>query len=188
MREEDESGPPQAVHAASSRVVEHLSTATCWELIQQSELGRVALIDADGMPNLYPVNYVAHEGALYVRTARDSKLFHIASRPAAGFEVDGEDDNTYWSVVIKGAAEQLLDPTEVRASGILGVDSRSPTSKQYVIKITPKTVTGRRFQKRSEAEDPPASTQPTDRKKRADRRDDRPQHIAHFPPLGTNDS
>jgi hypothetical protein len=123
-----------------------------------------------------------------VRTARDSKLFHIASRPAAAFEVDGEDEGTYWSVVIKGAARQLLDPTEVRASGILGVDSRSPTRKKYVIKITPQTVTGRRFRKGSEAEESPALTKPIDRKKRADRRDDRPQHIAHFPPLGTNDS
>ena len=81
--------------------VERLAASACWEYLQTAELGRLAVDNADGAPDIFPVNYVAHEGALYIRTARDAKLLHIAQHPMVAFEVDGAtDDDHYWLSLI----------------------------------------------------------------------------------------
>ena len=125
--------------------VEHLPTATCWELLEQTALGRLALVRADGGPDIFPVNYMAHEGALYIRTARDSKLLHIAHHPFAALEIDGETVDTRWSVVVRGPIERVTSDTELRESGVRELRSWSPTRKLFAIKVTANTVTGRIF-------------------------------------------
>lgn len=127
--------------------VEHIATAECWELLQQSAYGRLALVREDGTPDIFPVNHLAHEGSLYVRTARDSKLLHLAHHPVAAFEVDGETDTTRWSVVVRGPAERVTSDAELRDSGVHELHSWSPTRKLFAIKLSAHTVTGRRFAK-----------------------------------------
>src|SRR3546814_6670245 len=60
--------------------VEKLSTAECWSLLEHARLGRLALSDAMGEPELFPVNFTSNEGFLYIRTANDSKLRHLRMR------------------------------------------------------------------------------------------------------------
>lgn len=133
----------------------HLTTAECWELLEHASLGRLAVTDSTGMPDVYPVNFRAHEGAVYLRTARDTKLARITARPMAALEVDDDDEDSRWSVVLRGDASQVRDEQEIQRSGVLHVQSGSPTFKPYVIKLTPRTVTGRRFPKRPPAGAPP---------------------------------
>jgi hypothetical protein len=129
--------------------VERLPASTCWQYVQEAKLGRLAVINADGAPDVFPVNHLAHEGSLFIRTARDAKLLHIAQHPLVAFEVDGETDDAYWSVVIRGRAERVTHDDEIRDSGVRGLASWSPTAKYFVIKIVANTVTGRRFPTRA---------------------------------------
>jgi nitroimidazol reductase NimA-like FMN-containing flavoprotein (pyridoxamine 5'-phosphate oxidase superfamily) len=134
--------------------VERLPASTCWALLQEARLGRLAVDNADGSPDIFPVNYVAHEGAVFIRTARDAKLLHIAQHPMVAFEVDGEDDDTVWSVVIRGRAERVTSDAEIRDSGVRGLESMSPTTKSFVMKVVANSVTGRRFPAHAGRTDP----------------------------------
>jgi nitroimidazol reductase NimA-like FMN-containing flavoprotein (pyridoxamine 5'-phosphate oxidase superfamily) len=138
----------------TARRVDHLDAAQCWMRLQQTALGRLAVVREDGTPDVFPVNYVAHEGSLYVRTARDSKLLHIAHHPAVAFEIDGDNEDERWSVVARGPAERVTSDAEIRASGIERLSSWSPTAQHFVIRITAHTVTGRRFAKTEGRADP----------------------------------
>ena len=125
--------------------VERLDAATCWSYVQGARLGRLAVVNADGSPDIFPVNHLAHEGSIFFRTARDSKLLHIAHHPLVAFEVDGESDEHYWSVVIRGRAERVTRDDEIRDSGVRALVSWSPTAKFFVVRVTAATITGRRF-------------------------------------------
>ncbi|MEV4686786.1 pyridoxamine 5'-phosphate oxidase family protein [Microbacterium sp. LWH3-1.2] len=166
--------------------VEHLPASTCWEYVQQARLGRLAVINADGAPDIFPVNHLAHEGALFIRTARDPKLLHIAHHPAVAFEVDGQIGDAYWSVVIRGVAERATREDELRDSGVRRLASWSPTLKLFVIKVVVNTITGRRFPvdaghaDRVIAFEPEATTPPPERAHPV--RGERPEPIPHFVP------
>jgi len=131
-----------------TELVEELPTAECWRLLEYAQLGRLAVDGADGIPDVFPVNFLVHSGAVYIRTAPGGKIASVTARPVAAFEVDGEAPAFRWSVVIRGAAHRVDDDADIRASGILELMSWSPTSKHQVIRLTPATVTGRRFRRR----------------------------------------
>lgn len=143
MDEASQSGRTSGSGAEST----HLATAECWALLQHASLGRLAVLDSAGRPDVYPINFTSHEGAVYLRTARDTKLARITARPAAALEVDGEDDSSRWSVVVRGDALHVRDEREIRDSGVLQVESASPAFKPFVIKLSPRSVTGRRYLK-----------------------------------------
>jgi nitroimidazol reductase NimA-like FMN-containing flavoprotein (pyridoxamine 5'-phosphate oxidase superfamily) len=171
-------------HAAK---VERLDAATCWAYVQGAKLGRLAVVNADGSPDIFPVNHLAHEGAIFFRTARDSKLVHIAHHPLVAFEVDGEADEHYWSVVIRGRAERVTRDDQLRDSGVRSLVSWSPTAKFFVVKVTANAVTGRRFPVHAGRSgrllafegDP---SLPTTADAQRSTRGDRPEPIPHFGP------
>lgn len=135
--------------------VAELSTAECWLLLESHELGRLALVDPSGEPRIYPVNYAGRDGALYVRSAGDAKLRFLRSRPAVAFEIDGRDADGRWSVVVRGDATAVEKDAEIRRVRETRLRSMSPTPKLYVVRISPRSITGRRFPERVEgAEDP----------------------------------
>lgn len=125
----------------------HLTTAECWELLEHETLGRLALIGRDNVPDVFPVNYVSHEGAIYMRTAHDSKLVRIAEHPVAGFEVDSGEGDELWSVVVRGSIARLTDEAEIERVGVNKLSSWSPRHKPFVLKLTGHVVTGRKFAK-----------------------------------------
>jgi hypothetical protein len=194
--EHDETPPPadDAREGLPPRAdVEHLQTSECWSLLQDSRFGRIAVIHADGAPDVFPVNFATHEGALFVRTARDAKLLHIAQHPLVAFEVDGETDDSFWSVVVRGIAARVTSDDEIRRSGVRGLESWSPTAKYFVIKITAATVAGRRFPKNAGRADPPIAFEghvrpeaPPDEPHAS--RGEPPQPIPHHTPRPTTDS
>ena len=173
--------------------VERLQTADCWTLLQEARLGRLAVIHADGAPDVFPVNFTTYEGSLFVRTARDAKLLHIAQHPLVAFEVDGETDDSRWSVVVRGSAARVTSDAELRRSGVRELESSSPTPKFFAIKITASTVTGRRFPKRSGRADPLIAFEghvradaPPEAPHRS--RGEPPEAIPHHGPRPTTDS
>lgn len=164
--------------------VDKLSTAECWALLEGTRMGRLALLDSSGAPELFPVNFTSHEGFLYIRTANDSKLRHIRQRPHVAFEVDGNEGHTHWSVLVRGEAAQVTLDDEIRRSGVAKLSTASPTPKPFYIRIEPSTITGRRFQEG--VSDPGfvagPGTGPIEWEPGSDRAT-RPNPIPHRPPL-----
>ena len=136
-----------------------LSTAECWRLLETQRLGRLALVDASGEPRIYPVNFAGRDGVLYLRSANDAKLRFLRSRPTVAFEVDGKDADQWWSVVLRGEAARVDLDAEILASRHAQVRSMSPTAKPFVIRIQPRSVTGRRFRERGDEPEGPVRTQ-----------------------------
>jgi len=173
--------------AARTPGVERLPASACWEYLQQADLGRLAVINADGAPDIFPVNHRAYEGSLYIRTARDAKLLHIAQHPLVAYEVDGMTDDVLWSVVIRGRAERVTRDDELRDSGVRGLASWSPTAKLFAMRIAVNTISGRRFPAHGghvdrlvefEAEAAASAEEPAPHRGR----DERPEPIPHFGP------
>ena len=123
-----------------------LSTTEAWTLLREAEVGRLAVI-VDGRPDIFPVNHLVDHGTVVFRTAVGTKLAGAAGHHVA-FEADGYEPATgsAWSVVIKGEAEhvnRLYDMLEVVALPLFPWHS---APKPHFIRITPETITGRRFE------------------------------------------
>lgn len=173
--------------------VDKLSTTECWRLLARGELGRLAVTGIDGSPDVFPVNYLVHSGAVYIRSAPGAKLIDITAHREVAFEVDGENAASRWSVVIRGDAHRLDTDAEIEESGILHLASWSPTGKYNYIRITATSVTGRRFRRRFPDIAPPVTVPlgaeggATDRRTTSagaatEDRDQRPIRIVHFRP------
>lgn len=122
-----------------------LSTTEAWTLLREAEVGRLAVI-VDGRPDIFPINHLVDHGTVVFRTAVGTKLAGSTGHPVA-FEADGYEPETgsAWSVVIKGEAQhvnRLYDMLEVVALPLFPWHS---APKPHFIRITPESITGRRF-------------------------------------------
>lgn len=101
------------------------------EFLNSQPVGRIASLDENGYPQVIPMNFVYHDGAVYMHSHPfGEKLDNIRRNPNVGFEVDqhicflpsyffhptdaSQADTLYISVVIKGKAE-LVDGNEEKA-------------------------------------------------------------------------
>lgn len=92
------------------------------EFLNEQPVGRIASLDGNGYPQVIPMNFVYHDGAVYMHSHPfGEKLENIQRNPNIGFEVDqhicflpsyyfhptdaSQADTLYISVVIKGKAE-----------------------------------------------------------------------------------
>ena len=73
-----ESGPGVAI----------LERKECWDLLLQSEVGRLA-VAIGGHPDIFPVNFVVDRSAVVFRTAEGTKLVAAVLGHAVAFECDG---------------------------------------------------------------------------------------------------
>ncbi|GAA1138755.1 pyridoxamine 5'-phosphate oxidase family protein [Microbacterium aurantiacum] len=132
------------MHAPSPEM-EVLEVAECWRLLRIGHLGRIAVVEPDGSPDLFPVNYVAGADALFLRTAPGAKLDAFAAGRPVAFEIDRENHGDVWSVVVRGRARILDTNAEVEASGVRGLRSAGSWVKNEVVRVDPDRVSGRRF-------------------------------------------
>lgn len=124
--------------------VENLALDECWNLLAANDFGRLAVATETGV-DIFPMNYLVRDRKIFLRSAPGSKLASITERPAIAFEVDGRRRRRRWSVVVKSEVERLGFDSEIVESGILGLKSQSPTAKWNYLRISPESVTGRRF-------------------------------------------
>lgn len=125
---------------------EILPEEECWKYLRSSYIGRLAVINGQ-TPEIFPVNFVPADGALFFRTAPGTKLYSLLAGTAVALEADGM--NAYgtevWSVVVKGIPEPVADddlPLE------LSDPDREPWEaglKEHLIRISPTEISGRRF-------------------------------------------
>lgn len=130
--------------------VEALTSVQCWRLVEQATFGRLAVDGADGRPNIFPLNFMVREGVVFLRSGPGTKLKTIALHPAVALEVDGEDAEHHWSVVLRGNAERMSVDVDIEASGVLALVTASPTAKHNFVRIAGAVATGRRFRIRAE--------------------------------------
>lgn len=132
--------------AYNDSVIQNLSTEESLELLASQSFGRLVVRRADDM-DLFPLNYVVHEGQIYFRTAEGSKLFTVSLNHDVLFEGDNVDKESQqaWSVIVKGDAEVLTSHADVNEADKLPLKPWLPTLKYNYVRITPKEVSGRRF-------------------------------------------
>jgi uncharacterized protein len=127
--------------------VEHMTADDCWSFLRSTDVGRLAVARRDGV-DIFPVNYLVKDEQVYFASAPGSKLADIAKSPTVAFEVDSFGDGARWSVVIRGLAERLNNDHDIDSSGVRDLPSALPTTKWNYVRITPTSVTGRRFRQR----------------------------------------
>ena len=125
-------------------LVEELSVEECWQLLNRTRLGRLA-VSVRGEVDIFPVNFVVNDGALMFRTAPGSKLLELSVNPRVAFEADEHDDSFAASVVVKGEAERVEAQSEIDAADALPLTPWIPTLKYRWVRIRPTSITGRRF-------------------------------------------
>ncbi|MDO9378443.1 MAG: pyridoxamine 5'-phosphate oxidase family protein [Nocardioidaceae bacterium] len=88
-----------------------LEPARCWALVDEQEVGRIALVVDDAIQVL-PVAYVRVDETVYFRTSAFGLIArHVDGQPAS-FEVDDvhTDERSGWSVLLTGTARRVVDP------------------------------------------------------------------------------
>ena len=129
-------------------VLEVMPDADCVRLLGSNELGRLALVDREGRPLIFPVNYFFDEGVVVFRTAPGTKL-DLAPGAYAGFEIDGLDPaaGIGWSVLVKGIAHDITNPRGAPTGRMRfwPVRPLAPGAREHWIGIWANAITGRRF-------------------------------------------
>lgn len=125
-------------------VLYELTEEDCWALLERGALGRLA-VTAAGVVDVFPVNYAVDDRRILFKTSDGTKLASLTVHEQVAFEIDGVDDQTAWSVVVKGIAKPLDRPSERESAARDRIISWLPTLKSHVVAIEPIAVTGRGF-------------------------------------------
>jgi len=131
--------------------ISEMSGDACIAALGTGTLGRIAIALA-GEAEIFPVNYVFDHGAIYFRTAPGSKLLGLSANPQVSFEIDGFDESTAFSVVVKGTAERVELQSEIDAADRLNLVPWAPTLKYRWVRILPHSISGRVFHRGPEPE------------------------------------
>ncbi len=121
-----------------------LTEGECWRRLALRGEGRLALVTDEGV-DIFPVNHLVHDHAIYLRSGPGSKMFQIGRHGEAAFEVDGRGGGRAWSVVVRGRAERLDDDADIAVSGVRELWTRHPGPKFNYVRIVPRSVSGRSF-------------------------------------------
>ena len=128
--------------------LEVLSDADCTARLRAGKLGRLALVDHDGKPLIFPVNYFFDEGLVVFRTAPGTKL-DLAPGAHVVFEIDDWDEQggSGWSVVARGIAHDFTQPRSGQVARVhyWPVEPAAPGVRHHWIGILVTEITGRAF-------------------------------------------
>jgi len=109
-------------------------------------VGRLAVL-AEGRPDIFPINYTVDGGTLVFRTGEGTKLAGASNSAPVALEADGVDPDTglAWSVVAKGTGDVVTGTDQVLATTGLYLFPWQAGKKDAFVRITPDSITGRRF-------------------------------------------
>lgn len=128
-----------------------MSPSEAWRFLEHTSFGRLALSVANE-PDIFPINFLAHDGKLLMRTNPGTKLAELTINDRVAFEIDGIAENSAWSVVVKGSARVIESQTEIDAANELPLTPWIPTRKNTYVEIIPTSVRGIRFELGTEPE------------------------------------
>ncbi|MGE2736662.1 pyridoxamine 5'-phosphate oxidase family protein [Mycolicibacterium vaccae] len=128
----------------SEAPVTELTETESWVLLSGVTLGRL-VTTVTGWTEIFPVNFVVQDKTLLFRTAEGTKLLTTVLNENVVFEADDHNSVEGWSVVIRGKARLLAGPTDIVKAQRAGLYPWIATSKSRFVRITPQSMTGRRF-------------------------------------------
>jgi len=108
-----------------------------------ADIGRLAVPGLDDDIDVFPVNFLVHNRAVYFRSGPGSKMVDLLVHPGVTFEVDGHGRSRSWSVVVKGAAQRVSSDAEIEASGVSRLQTTAIGDKWNYVRVTPREITGR---------------------------------------------
>lgn len=129
---------------ASRAPITELTDKDCWDLLASVSLGRLVTTVA-GWTEIFPVNFVVQDRTLLFRTAEGTKLLTSVLNEHVVFEADDHNVAEGWSVVLRGTAHLLSTASEIHRAERAGLYPWIATQKLRFVRVTPETVTGRRF-------------------------------------------
>jgi uncharacterized protein len=130
-----------------------LSRAECIELLRsQRHLGRIGYV-VNGVPMILPVNFAVDGEFVVFVTAKGSKLSWLGSHTRVAFQVDhGRPlDESGWSVLVHGTAQEVTDAAELEPLRRGPLHSWAVASGEHWIRISLDEISGRRLRRRSRA-------------------------------------
>jgi uncharacterized protein len=116
----------------------------CWELMSGVALGRL-VTSVDGLPEIFPVNFVVQHRSVLFRTAEGTKLVSTAINNRVLFEVDEHNVAEGWSVIVKGRARSLRTDEQIEEAERAQLLPWVSSEKTHYVRVVPDMVTGRRF-------------------------------------------
>lgn len=131
--------------------IEHLSYDAAWAFLMSETVGRLA-VSVGNQPDIFPLNYIGHDGKVYFRTAEGTKLLELTVNANVAFEADGYDDTSAWSVVVIGTAQAMESQSMIGTLDDLPLHPFAPTLKYVWVEITPTELRGRSFEMGPEPE------------------------------------
>jgi uncharacterized protein len=122
-----------------------MSAGESQDLMGSTSVGRVGFVDEDG-PVVLPVNYVLDGDTVLFRTSPHNIVARHVDSAIVAFEVDEFDDYTQsgWSVLVRGSAS-FVDPEDLPGDEALRPFSWADGVRTLFVRITPRSVTGRRL-------------------------------------------
>ncbi|MCH9668569.1 MAG: pyridoxamine 5'-phosphate oxidase family protein [Actinomycetia bacterium] len=130
--------------SAPETPVTELTEEDCWNLLSGVSLGRL-VTTVDGWTEIFPVNFVVQQRTVLFRTAEGTKLLTAVLNENVVFEADDHNVAEGWSVVLRGTARALSTSGDVEEAQRAGLYPWVATRKLRFVRITPDTLTGRRF-------------------------------------------
>lgn len=123
-----------------------LGRSECEGLLRLGVLGRVAIATPTG-PHILPLNYAVSRGDVVVCTSPYSILGTYGRDSLLAFEVDHVEhpEQHGWSVVVRGRAEAVEDPEELRALVAVLPRPWAGGTRSLYLRIPLTEVTGRRL-------------------------------------------
>jgi uncharacterized protein len=127
--------------------LEQLDRAECMRLMEghPARVGRIAI--AGPRPVIFPVNYALDGDSIVFRTDPGTKFHAAVHRAFVAFEVDWVEPTweVGWSVVVRGQAKVVDEPSEVAALRKLPLIPWAEGEKANFVRIETKLISGRRL-------------------------------------------
>jgi hypothetical protein len=140
--------------SGATGAVRELDRQECWRYLQAHDFGRIAVAPR-GDVAIYPINYVVQNGRIRLRTSPGAKLFALLLNARVAFEIDGQEKDSAWSVLVRGTAEEAEMPPDLE---LPETNERPwvPGPREVLVEITAEEITGRAFDRAASGERPPA--------------------------------
>ena len=115
-----------------------------WEKLRSKSIGRLA-VSAGGQPGIFPVNFLASEHSILIRTSEGTKTAIMGSNELVAFEADESSPSEAWSVVVKGIAKRIEEPDAIAEAADSPLWTWAPKATSVYFRILPTEITGRYF-------------------------------------------
>lgn len=123
-----------------------LSADEAWKKLRSQSIGRLA-VSTGGQPGIFPVNFLASEHNILIRTTEGTKTAIMDSNELVAFEADDFTDSEAWSVVVKGIAKRLEEPEAIEDARNSPLWTWAHRATTVFFRILPTEVTGRYFRR-----------------------------------------